>query len=50
MATANDAKLGLWRDYSRRYLDREQASMYEGNKSWKLTFYDEMSRTAGTCY
>ena len=29
MATANDAKLGLWRDYSRRYLDREQTSMYE---------------------
>ena len=50
MATANDAKLGLWRDYSRRYLDREQASMYKGNKPWKLTFYDEMSRTASTCY
>ena len=50
MATANDAKLGLWRDYSRRYLDREQRFMYEGNKLWKLTFYDETSRTAGTCY
>ena len=23
MATAGDAKLWLWRDYSRRYLDRE---------------------------
>ena len=24
MATANEAKLWFWRDYSRRYLDREQ--------------------------
>ena len=27
MATASDAKLWLWRDYSRRYLDREQTPM-----------------------
>ena len=26
MATANEAKLWFWRDYSRRYLDREQTN------------------------
>ena len=27
MTTANEANLGYWRDYSRRYLDREQTIM-----------------------
>ena len=27
MTTANEAKLWYWRDYSRRYLDREQTNI-----------------------
>lgn len=32
MPAASEARLGLWRDYSRRYLDREQTSGFERNK------------------
>ena len=29
MATASEAKWGLWRDFSRRYIDREHTYTFE---------------------
>ena len=52
MATASEAKLGYWRDYSRRYIDREQLFICTcGNdRTRKLTSDVEACRAADTRY